>query len=439
MNVARQAGSGGRDVAALLLSQAGMLLASVAVQSLLAWLLLPAGRGIYAVLVVVATLVPSLFAFGLDRGLQYLLMSRRIGVEAALAGVWILALFTLVCSWVSIAWISKLGLLPEVALRTPDWAALLLLCLGSFIHGAFLRLHVATRGYRNYLVANALQCGASVMGLLIALLVLDAGHVGAIMALAASYLISGLWSTLRLHRQSRNGPTGTYSGAIREGLVYGVHVYPASIAHALDFNAGVLILAVLATNAEVGVFAAVSALMLRVLLLPQAIQEAMLPRVAEDSKGRPELVQQMSRLAVTATFAVALLICTLSPVLIAVLLSPSFLGGVVVMWWLAPGVIAHASSTVLMPHFEGRGKPGAVSLAAWIGLLVNALSIFALYPGMGIAGAGLAMSMGLIARWLVLHQFLKSDTGATRSGLLIPRRPDLHAAWGMALHSARRR
>jgi O-antigen/teichoic acid export membrane protein len=370
-----------------------MLVASLAVQSLLAWMLLPAGRGDYAVFAVVGTLVPALLVLGMDRSLLYHLMSGRIDTASAVGSLCLLIVASTVLTVGVVVVAHRLGYLPQLGSGPAAWAALILLAAGSLAHGISIRLHVALRSFRHYLLANLIQSALSVFLLVVFLKAVDGGYVLAIAALAASYalatalsarwILKGLSGRLRLLRGSMFPDVSGYA----------FRFYPTAVAHALDFNAGVLMLAAVTSSSEVGIFAALSAIMLRFLLLAQAVQEALLPRVAADTDGgRHVLVSQLARIAVWATAVMVLAFLPVSKWIVTVLLSPPFVEGISIVWWMAPGIVLHAASSVLMPYFEGRGRPGVVSIATWVGMTVNVASLMLLYPHWGLAGAGLAMA-----------------------------------------------
>lgn len=429
MNAAPEAGRGRSDALAVLVAQVGMLAASLAVQALLAWTLLPAGRGEYAVLAAVGTLLPTLCAIGLDRAIQYQLMSGKIPLSVALGS---LGLLVPVAAGGAIVLLVAAGA-AGVPTTPPDdagwWLTAVLLIVGSLAHTVALRLHIAVRAYRRYLYANLLQSLVSVGALLLVLAAFDGGFVLAALALALSYLCAAALSVRWLV-----GDAGGSYGLLaperrREAFGFGVRFYPTLVGHAVDFNAGTLVLAAMATSSEVGIYAALSALMLKFLIVAQALQEALLPRVAADSIGIPAIVAQMARLAVVATFVAVAVFLAAGEWIVALLLSPAFVAGVSVAWWLAPGIVAHAASTVLMPHFEGRGMPGVVSLATWVGLVVNVASLLVLYPRMGVAGAGLAMTIGLFVRLLILLFRFRNSSGTSFCEVLVPRRGDAVLAW----------
>ena len=73
-------------------------------------------------------------------------------------------------------------------------------------------------------------------------------------------------------------------------LRYGLRYHLARIGNNVDVRIGVVLLGILAPSAKVGFFAVASALMMRVLLISDAVAAPLLPRAARDALGRPALV-----------------------------------------------------------------------------------------------------------------------------------------------------
>ena len=398
----RRGDSTGRgDALSVVLAQSTLLLSSLAVQALLAWLLMPAGRGQYAVFAVLGALMPVLCSFGVDRSIQYQLMSGRMTAGAAMGSMLVAALISALLGTGVGLLLAGRGPFPAFAAAPASWYAALVLIALTSGYTYLLRLLVATRRFRQYLVVTIVQGAANVVLLVSLVGVLRLGTAGAVAAFALSY---GVGASLSLYWLRAAGDRMTIAPRAQLPAIagYAAQYYPALLGHAIDFNAGTLVLASIAASSEVGLYAAISALMLRFLLFAQALQETVLPRVAADSIGRPALVAQMSRISMAGTALIAVAFCLVSKPVLSLLLSPAFARAAVLAWWIAPGLILHAASTLLMPYFEGTNRPGAVSIATWIGLLGNIMSIVGFYPLLGLQGAALALSIGMSLRFAVL-------------------------------------
>jgi O-antigen/teichoic acid export membrane protein len=410
-----------------------LLLASVVTQAVLAWLLLPEGRGLYALFAVLATLLPVAFTFGLDRSIQYHLMSRKTGHAQALQYLLFVWAGAAVCAAAVAIALAGRGTLPSLAESPGLWSAALLLIGASSLYAVLLRMHVAAGRFEGYLGATVAQSLANIVLLLIFASIGSLNPGTAVAALAASYALAAGLSLRALMVPPADESVGmAHRTPPRDFVRYGLSYYPAMLAHAIDFNAGTVILAALATNYEVGIFAAISALMLKFLLLAQAFQEAMLPRIATDQRGRAELVAQLARIAIAVTFLGLLLFAIVSRPVLSLLLSPNFAAGASLVWWMLPGIAIHSGSTLLMPFFEGTGRPGVVSVAVWSGLLVNVVAIALAFPRMGLDSAGLAMTLGMFVRFILLAAPFCRISGLPPYSLFGIRREDWQVLGGLS-------
>lgn len=428
--------TGQRDVLSVLAAQVLLLLASIVTQAALAWLLRPDGRGLYALFAAFATILPVVFTLGLDRSIQFHLMSGKMGLAEALRAllkVWAVAA---ACGGAAALLLGGRTGLPSPWQDTALWLAGLTLLATASLYSVLLKMRVAARQFGGYLAATLAQSAANLAILGVLALTGLLRPAAAIVALAVSYGVAAFLSWRALL-----GASQAYDRAARRdhaaGQVfrYGIRYYPALVGHAVDFNAGTLVLAAVATTQDVGIFAAIAALMLKFLMVAQAFQESMLPRIAADNRGRAELVAQLARIAIAATFVAGLLFAVVSRPILALLLSPEFASGAGLVWWALPGIAVHAGSTLLMPYFEGTGRPGIVSIAVWCGLAVNVLVILLAFPFMGLDSAGLAMTSGMVARFLVLAVPFSSVTGLPLTSLFGVREVDWLMLRGLALRS----
>ena len=409
---------GRRDALSIVGTQLTLLLSSLVVQSLLGWLLLPEGRGLYAIFAVVGALMPVLCAFGLDRSIHYQVMSGRLGLGEALGSILAIAAVASTLGVMLSLCLAGFGPLPAFVGSESLWFAGLALVALTSGYTFLPRLLLATRRFREYLAVTLVQALSNVVLVLVLVVVLQLRTPGAIAAFAASYGAGAVVSFRWLYGAVDNIAlaSATQVPAIRR---YAVKYYPALVGHAVDFNAGVLMLGALATNRDVGLYAALWALMGRFLMLALALQETVLPRVAADHVGRPVLVAQLSRLAVAGTTLITLVFCLVSKPVLSLLLSPAFASAADLAWWIAPGLILHSSSSLLMSYFEGTNRPGVVSLAIWAGLLSNICLIVVFYPRMGLPGAALALSLGMAVRFMFLGFEFRRSSGTSWRGITI--------------------
>ena len=405
-------------------TQVGLTLAGVAIHSMLAYALLPAGFGSYSVCILFALLLGVLSSPGADAGAQYFVMAQRISVSQ---GVSVSLTICLVGAGLAAALAVPLVRSDLAFFRQAEpgsfLLALILIPLTTF--SSAVQHQVA--GLRRYgrLAWFALsQTAANALALAVLVVGLGHGVDGALLAYAAGNLvmIAACLRDLRRHRGlTWEAPSRP---AFTRVLRYGAKYYVARIGWAVDLQAGVLLLGSIAGRAEVGLFAVASVLMFRVLMIANALSTPLLPRVAGAADGRPELVAFCVRSATWATGAALVVLVAFSTPLVAVLLSAAFLPVVPLIRILAPGMLVASGATILLTFFRGVNRPEVCSWAVWLGLSANLVTVLLLYPETGVLAGAWGVTIGQCCRGVLLFVAYYRTTRMSRCANWLPRRGD---------------
>ena len=417
--------TGAEDVAVNTATRVATLLSGVAIQSLLAYALLPVGRGEFAVCMLFSGLLGVLLTPGADAGAQYFVMSRKISVSQGVSISLLICLIgTALATALAIPLInSEIAFFQKASPRSFH-LSLLLLPLITFSSAVQHQL----AGLRRFItlglfslirtVSNGLALAFCVVGL-------GLGVEGAILAALASNLVM---ITICLRDLARNEgfrfEFPSVSGVCRI-FRYGVRYYIARIGWGMDIRVGTLLLSMIGTRAEVGIFAVASTLMMSLTSVSVAVSIALLPRSAGERGGRPELVSFCSR-AVTWVVVVALgILVTLDSALVTVLLSEKFLPVVPLIWIIAPGILVYAGASVFATYFRGINRPDICSWATGLGFGLTVAIVLLLYRSLGAAASAWGMAGGLVGRSALLSLFFWRMTGARPSHGWIPQRGDI--------------
>ncbi len=419
--------SGGLDTAAVFVSQTGHLIFGLATQSILAYTLLPEGRGAFALCVVFATALGVLFTPGAQQGTQHFVMTRQATVSEA------------VCSALAICLI---GAVAGIALAVPFihsgvaffqkaetqafHLALALVPLMTFSVAmehqlaALRRFGVLAVISLSHAIANVLLVGTLVW-------LWGFGVAGALWGCAAAHALTVALCIWYLRRHHGLVATNPFRPLFARILGFGLRFHSARIGDALEGSLGILVLGLLANQAEIGLFAAASALVLRLRLISNAVGNALLPRIA--GTGHPELTTRCLRLVCCATLAALLALLAVGTPLVRILFSEAFLPATPLLWIIAPGVLAFAGAGILMTYFKGINRPGICSWAVSLGLAVNLVALPLLYPALGIAAAGWALSLGMVCRCVFLAVAFGRATGMSGPAAWLPRPGDAVFTW----------
>ena len=394
--------TGVEDVAVSMATRVGILLSGVAIQSLLAYALLPAGRGEFAVCILFAALLGVLLTPGADAGAQYYVMAKKISVSQ---GVSVALLICLVGAGLATALAIPLINSDIAFFRKAEprsfHLALVLIPLSSFSNAVRHQL-AGLRHFKRLALFSLVQTAANGLTLVWLVVGLRLGVAGALLAGCVGNLVAIIVCLRDLRRNA--GLTWeipsrlSLAGVLRYGLKY----YIARIGWGVDVRVGILLLSLIAGRAEIGLFAVASGVMMRFVMISNAVFVPLLPRAAGDDDGRPSLVAFCARVTTWVTGAALILLLAFSLPLVRILLSAEFLPVIPLIRIMAPGILVFAGANILTAYFRGINRPDICSWAVGLGLGMNLVLVPLLYPEFGVDAAAWSMTIGLFGRSVLL-------------------------------------
>ena len=424
--------TGAEEVGVVLATRLGLILGGLAVQSMLAYTLLPEGRGAYAVCVIFGGLFGALFTPGADRGIQYYLMAKRISVSE---GVWVALIICIIGSAIAIV-VAVLLISSDITFfqkadRSSLHLSLPLIPLTAFSTSLQLQL-AGLRRFARLGLFSVLQTTTNVVILVVLVFGFNLRVDGALISAAVghSVMISAILGDLR--RSYGLSVVIPSHKVLRRIVRYGLEYHLARMGQVVDVQIGALFLGMVAGRADIGIFTAASVLLTRVSIIPDAMSSALLPRVAAEAGGRPALVTFCGRVTYWLTGAALIVLCAISVPLTHLLLSDAFLPSVELMWIMAPGVFVYSGASVLMAYFRGINRPSVCSWVVWAGLLGNLAMVTLLYPHLGIAAAAWGMTAGRLCRSAVIVLAFVRREHLSPMCIWFPQRDDIQRVWALA-------
>lgn len=431
--------TGVEDVVVSMATRVGVLVAGVAIQSLLAYALLPAGRGEFAVCIMFAALVGVLFTPGADAGSQYFVMGKDINVsQGVIVSLAICLGGAVVAAALAIPLIQSNITFFQKAERASFHVTLALLPLTAFSNAVQHQL-AGLRRFKTLALFSLVQTAANGLALVLLVLVLQLGVVGALFSVCLSNLTMILVCVRDLRRHFGLKPEFPVWAALRRVLQYGFRYYVARIGWGIDLRIGILLLSLFAGRAEIGLFAVASGLMMRFVMISNAVFAPLLPRTTSHSSGRPDLVAFCARITTWITGATLILFLATHVPLIRILLSDEFLPAASLIRIITPGILVFAGGNILTAYFRGVGRPEICSWAVALGLCLNLVVLPALYPTIGVEAAAWAMSAGLFGRSALLSIVYVRMTRTSLHLSWVPQRGDIQRVSVLVLTEIRRR
>jgi O-antigen/teichoic acid export membrane protein len=150
-----------------------------------------------------------------------------------------------------------------------------------------------------------------------------------------------------------------------------------------------------------------------------AASSMLFPHVAAQADHRDTATtERTSRLTLLATFALAVALAVVSPLVLGWFFGPTYRRGTLTLLILLVAMLPLAVARVLSADLKGRGRPGLVSIGTGVGAILTVVADLVLIPLLGIEGAALASVVAYAGTAAVLLGYYRRLTGGRLLALL---------------------
>lgn len=393
----------------------------------------PDGRGAYALVTVLSSIVVALLG-GTGTAAGYFISNLRRPIPEVVANV---ATLSLVAGVAALAMtIVGYQILALVHDEPPWWllvagAAQPGLLLGAALTWCFL----GADDHKNYSYAIVAPSLLSLMVMTPVLVLAPGSARAALLAwLAAQYLVLGwlwwrgraAWTPLPLNTVTLSSMRALAGFSLMSGL--------ANLVSMLNYRADLLLTSRFLGVAESGVYSIAVLLVEGLFFISQAVGVAIWARVGgADQREAAVLTARSIRITLLLMVAAGIVLYGASGIAIPLLFGRDFAGAVTPFRWLLPGVAAWGAANLFAAYYTNQlGRPRVPLTVAGISLVINVLLCLVLIPRAGLAGAAIASSAGYLVAIVVEMWLFRRDAGATWRTLLLVNRADLREALSMA-------
>lgn len=394
--------SGIRDVTVTFAARTAGMVIIIASQSALAWLLGPAGRGSYAVCMVFAMILRVVCSLSCDVACSYFVASRKFTLSEGVVHTVIFAAISSAAAIPIGLYVITLPLSFLAKAPSHSFALALAIVPAAILFEVFSQLLTGVSRFTAYAVFQ-ITVPAAQLGLVLVLSgLLGWGVDGALLSVALAMAANAL--LILIYFQTRCGMTWVRPSlhALARMLSFGVRYYVSKLSNLANTQIGVVILAFFVSREDIGLFAIASALMAAVEMIPDTLVLVLMPRVAGDSTGRPELVAQSVRVAAAVCGAVLLALAAFAGLIVWILFPADFHPAAALARILCVGMLVRCASKVTVPYLIARDHPGLASFSVAMGVAVNFLALWLLLPALGVTASALAVTLSHLASSAIL-------------------------------------
>jgi O-antigen/teichoic acid export membrane protein len=226
---------------------------------------------------------------------------------------------------------------------------------------------------------------------------------------------------------------------LRESVGFGIRAWVGSLSDALNDRIDQILIAFIATEATLGVYAVAVNAWEILLYLPGAAATAVLPSVARaDRTLRVEQVLKAFRSVALVTLSGLAIAAVVGPPLLVAVFGAPFDASIGPFLWLLPGTLGYVALGIFSSALVGSSSPGLSSFGPLVSLVVGIALDLILIPSLGAEGAAIAASAALLAGGTTALVLYRTRATFALGALVRPRAGDLDVLKALAGQLSRR-
>lgn len=384
---------------------------------IIARLLGPEGAGVYAVAMLLPTMLSQLFNLGINSANVYFVASRRFHLDEvwaasrdAMASMGVIGL------GIGAVLILVSGNLAFPGVPQPILLLAMLIFPTSLLSGLVASLFQALQDFRAYNVTVLVQPSFSLFGIALFWLIGGFNLAGVVMVLAGSHTIALIVALSLLRRKTPLTASGadrmTY---LRVALRYGMKAQLSILVTFLNYRLDLFLVNLIAGPAAAGLYAVAVRLAEQLWIISQSVSTVIFPRLSSMTKEkavRGDFTSMMARWVLWITMISAVVLAIISLPLIVLLFGPAFQESAFALMILLPGVVLFACARVLANDFAASGCVGVNLALSVMVLVINTSANLALIPSFGMMGAAIATTLAYcmtLVAYLILQRLINNQ------------------------------
>lgn len=373
---------------------------------MVARLLGPEGAGVYAVALLMPTLMSQVLSLGLASSNVYFVASHQFSLESAWTAsrdlMFLMAILGLAGGAIFVLTYGHIAFpgVPQAVLL-----AAMLIFPSSLMAGVVLGLFQALENFRIFNIIVLLQPLFALAGVFVQWMVDSVSLVAIVSVVAFSHfltLVVALWLLGRRTSLSASGSTRMVY--LRPALAYGIKAHLGNILSYLNYRLDLFLVNFLAGPVAAGLYNVAVKLIEQLWMISQAVSTVIFPRLSamtEDETARRSFTPLVARTVLWLTLLSAGLLALIAKPLIIFLFGHAFADAVGALLILLPGVVLFSCARVLANDLAARGMVGINLVLAGLAVLVNVVGNLLLIPRFGIEGAAAATTLAYTSTLLI--------------------------------------
>lgn len=198
---------------------------------------------------------------------------------------------------------------------------------------------------------------------------------------------------------------------VRPMLRFGVLNMSSSAPNVVNGRVDQIVLAVMVSSAELGQYAVAVSLSVLAAPLVMAFGHVAFPSLARGDRIA-ETIRTATRGSILVSLVSLALILVAGPFLVPVIFGSGYQSVTRLLLVLAPGAAVVVVNQVLGDVLRGLGRPGAVALCEWLGVVLTVVGLVLLVPRLGVMGAALTSTITYMVVFTLLRLSVSKHAAA---------------------------
>jgi len=384
----------------------------------------PTGKGIYALIILIPTVMLKLGSLGIEAANVYFTGSKRYQIKDVVSNSLLSSILlglALIFSFLGIVHLNIFQKFLGSNQINPFYLWLVVLTIPlSLLSGFLNNIFLGKEEIVKYNKINIFRKAFQLITIIVFLLMLKKEVFGAVI----SYILTTISITLFIVLLIRKITKITLSynpKLLKDSIKYGLKCYFGNLAQFLNYRLDIFLVAAFLTPAAVGYYSISVGIAEKIWMLPGAIATVLFPRISSlNDKEANNLTPKIARHTFLIIFILSLALAIFARPLIKILFGSVFLPSTIPLLILLPGIIALGGAKTLTADLAGRGKPQFGAYSSFISLAANIPLNLWLIPKWGISGAAFASSIAyILASLIIVITFRKISNKSWRDIILI--------------------
>lgn len=387
----------------------------------------PENRGIYALVIMLPTLIITLFNLGIGKAITYYLSKKLYGKSVILFNNVFLSIiigFFGTCIGIIIIIFFQQNILPNV----PEgylFFTLILIPLG-FINTNIQYYYLGLNKIKAYNIIPIINSALSLVFLLILVKILKLGIIGCISGSILSLSIALIISLYYAKKITGKISFKINNDVCKKILKYGIQIQMGGIIAFLNYRIDMFLINIILGPAQVGFYTISVGLVEKLSIITHTVSALLFPKIAgeKDIQRKNNITPIITRNIFWIVSFIAIVLFFLCRWIILILYSEIYLSSVRPLQALLIGTIAISISSILWQDIAARGYPMLNNYIDLIVLAINIILNLLWIPKYGITGAAWASTFSYTFSLLCRLNFYCRLSNNLWKKVIFPQRDD---------------